>query len=388
MPPDTSYGRSRSVGYDEFRTPVQVTRTAGQESGFRRAVSSDGDFSRGPIGATPARGAAATPYPDQLEGEDWVSRDDRTVFHMPRAHFPVRSHGEVGTTPAHAGRSSYHADVESLREDEPARQAPPQTTDAWSGRAPAGPVPTNTGQYRRNDESATAGLYPTNLIDNGDDPVLNVAGEIFTSQYGDLVEGHFSMFHTDWTCHMEIECHAHRERQDRLDMLSKKYLKGIPEEQIPEFTARPGDGRLGGVPASITDRPLSKPTATFGMGKDSDVADSVTYVQAIESYMGMNRLDYDRYGVALLAGNTMTLYGNSFFGFTRPFGDKITWRKAVFYFLKATPALLTTSEAQWMMMKIILTSEQPLPEFVNNFLLLRFRAGNHMQLSVVMDCLF
>ncbi|KAJ2797069.1 hypothetical protein H4R20_005325, partial [Coemansia guatemalensis] len=109
---------------------------------------------------------------------------------------------------------------------------------------------------------------------------------------------------------------------------------------------------------------------------------------AIESYMGTNRLDYDRYSVALLAGNTTTLYCNAYFNLVRPFGDKITWRKAVFYFLKATPTSLTTDEAQWMMSWIILTAEQPLPEFVNNFLLLWFRTGNHMCLSKVMDYLF
>ncbi|KAJ2608818.1 hypothetical protein H4S08_004307 [Coemansia sp. RSA 1365] len=41
-----------------------------------------------------------------------------------------------------------------------------------------------------------------------------------------------------------------------------------------------------------------------------------------------------------------------------------------------------------MMEQVVLTLEQTLPEFVNNFLLLHFYAGNHMQLCVVIDCLF
>ncbi|KAJ2803756.1 hypothetical protein H4R20_002769 [Coemansia guatemalensis] len=196
------------------------------------------------------------------------------------------------------------------------------------------------------------------------------------------------MFHTDWTHHMELEHHHHDARKDRLDELSKQYLKGIPSALLPEYMARPSDRGPDATPTSITRRPLNKLTATFALGKDTDVADSVTYTQAIESYMGLNHLDYDRYGVALLAGNTTMQYSNLYFAFTRPFGEKITWRKAVYYFLKATPTSLTTSEAQWMMTRIVLTAEQPLPEFVNNFLLLRFCAGNHQQLSMVMDCLF
>ncbi|KAJ2808237.1 hypothetical protein H4R20_000953 [Coemansia guatemalensis] len=380
--------RSRSAGYEEFRTPAQAGRTTGPVTGYRGTALSDGDFSHGPFRATPARGAAAMPYPDGVEDDELVSRDSRTAFRTPRANFSVRGHGEVGVTPASAGRSGHHVDVQSPREDAPARQVHSQTTDARSERTPAGPVPTDDGYDRQNGESATAGLYPTSVIDNGEDTVLNVAGEIFTSQHGDLVEGHFSMFHTDWTRHMEMERHADWLRKKKLDALSKEHRKGIPQNLLPELTARPSDGGSGATPTTITGRPLSKPTATFGMGKDTDVADSVTYAQAIESYMGTNRLDYDRYGVALLAGNTTTLYSNAYFNFTRPFGEKITWRKAVFYFLKATPASLTTDEAQWMMSRIVLTAEQPLPEFVNNFLLLRFRAGNHMRLSKVMDYLF
>ncbi|KAJ2809223.1 hypothetical protein H4R20_000287 [Coemansia guatemalensis] len=286
------------------------------------------------------------------------------------------------------GKSGHYTDVESPREDAPARQMHPQTTDARSERTPAGPVLTDDGYDRQNGESATAGLYPTSVIDNSEDTVLNVAGEIFTSQHGDLVKGHFSMFHTDWTRHMETEHHEDWLRKKKLDALSKEHRKGIPQKLLPELMARLSDGGSGAMPTTITGRPLSKPTAMYGMGKDTDVADGVTYAQAIESYMGTNQLDYDRYGVALLAGNTTTLYSNAYFNFTCPFSEKITWRKAVFYFLKATPASLTTDEAQWMMSQIVLTAEQPLPEFVNNFLLLRFCVGNHMRLSKVMDYLF
>ncbi|KAJ2790530.1 hypothetical protein H4R20_007001, partial [Coemansia guatemalensis] len=91
-----------------------------------------------------------------MEGDEWVSGDSRDAFRTPRANFPVRSHGEVGATPARAGRSGHHTDVESLREDAPARQEHPQTTDARSERAPAGPVPTDDGYYCQNGESATA----------------------------------------------------------------------------------------------------------------------------------------------------------------------------------------------------------------------------------------
>ncbi|KAJ2808563.1 hypothetical protein H4R20_000812, partial [Coemansia guatemalensis] len=382
------YTRPQTVGYEEFRTPAPSGCPAGPVSGYQGAIVGGDPHPHGPMRMPAARGATHTPYPERMEGDEWVSGDSRDAFRTPHANFPVRSHGDVGVTPARAGRSGHHTDVESLREDAPARQVHPQMTDARSERVPAGPVPTDDGYYHQNGESATAGLYPTSLISNGDDPILNVAGQVFTSQYSDLVEGHFSMFHTDWTHHMELERHQHDARKDKLDKLSKQYPKGIPSGLLPEYTARPSDRGPEAMLTSITGRPLNKPTATFALGKDTDVADSVTYMQVIESYMGLNHLDYDHYSVALLAGNTTTQYSNSYFAFTCPFGEKITWRKAVYYFLKATPASLTTSEAQWMMTRIVLTAEQPLPKFINNFLLLRFRAGNHQQLSVVMDCLF
>ncbi|KAJ2799871.1 hypothetical protein H4R20_004268, partial [Coemansia guatemalensis] len=89
-------------------------------------------------------------------------------------------------TPAErrAEHAPYSDEVEDEEWDVPARQVHPQTMDEWSGRAPASPVLMNDGQYCQNGESATMGLYPTDVISNGEDTVLNVTGEIFTSQYG------------------------------------------------------------------------------------------------------------------------------------------------------------------------------------------------------------
>ncbi|KAJ2803812.1 hypothetical protein H4R20_002747 [Coemansia guatemalensis] len=387
-PPAMPYTGARHTEPAEFVTLVWERCPTGSVSRFRGVVVEGEGYSHEPMEMPIERRAEHASYSDEVEDEEWVSRDSCDAFCTPHANFSTRSRGEVGFTLARAGRSSHHAAVESPREDTPARQVHPQMTDERSGRAPAGPVPMNDGQYHQNGKSATAGLYPTDVISNGEDTVLNVASEIFMSQYGDLIEGHFLMFHTDWTRHMETERHADQCWKNTMYLLSKTHRRGILESLVPELMARLIDRRSDATPLTITGRPLGKPTATFGMGKDTDTADSITYVQAIESYMGTNRLDYDWYGMALLAGNTTTLYCNAYFNLVRPFGDKITWRKAVFYFLKATPASLTTDEVQWIMSRIILTAEQPLPEFVNNFLLLWFRTGNHMRLSKVMDYLF
>ncbi|PIA13193.1 hypothetical protein COEREDRAFT_11689 [Coemansia reversa NRRL 1564] len=244
----------------------------------------------------------------------------------------MRSHRELGFTPRYEDRSGHCEEVESLREDEPARQASAQTLYVQSTATPAGPVPTTHSYNHQNGRRAAAATYLTSPINNGNDPILNVAGEVFVMQMADLVEEHFSMFQTDWTRHMEIERVYDEAHCEKLTALTLEYLQGIPANKLPRWSPRPTHRGPMETPTEITGRPLTKPTATFKQGKDTDVPDSVTYAQAIESYMGYNYLDYDCHGVSLLSGNTSMQFGNAFFNVTCSYGGHLTWGKAVFSF--------------------------------------------------------
>ncbi|KAJ2799870.1 hypothetical protein H4R20_004267 [Coemansia guatemalensis] len=92
---------------------------------------------------------------------------------------------------------------------------------------------------------------------------------------------------------METEHHADQRWKKMMDLLSKTHRQGILESLVPELMVRLMDGRSDTVPLTITSCPLGKLTATFSIGKDTDNTNSITYAQAIESYMGTNRLDYD-----------------------------------------------------------------------------------------------
>ncbi|KAJ2077588.1 hypothetical protein H4R24_005041 [Coemansia sp. RSA 988] len=388
MPLEPRYTWLRSADFLGFSMPAQPIAAGYMLTAHGDAAQLESNVPYRAVTLIDTDSTSTTSGMSQSRVPNSVSRECSTVYHTLHAEFSMRSHRELGLTPGREDRSSHHEEVKSLQEDEPARQASAQMTEAWSATTPASPVPTTHGHHCQNGGRAAAATYPTGPVDNGDDPILNVAGEVFVMQMADLVEEHFSMFQMDWTWHMEIECVYDDACHKKLTALTLQYPQGIPANKLPRWSPRPTCRGPMEMPMEITGHPLTKPTATFKQGKDTDVPDNVTYAQAIKSYMGYNYLDYDRYGISLLASNTSMQFGNAFFNVTHAYGGHLTWRKAVFFFLKATPASLSIHKAQSIMEQVVLTSEQMLPEFVNNFLLLRFCTGNHMQLRVVIDCLF
>ncbi|PIA12727.1 hypothetical protein COEREDRAFT_12294 [Coemansia reversa NRRL 1564] len=192
-----------------------------------------------------------------------VSRERSSVYHTPRAEFSMRSHGELGFIPGREDRSCHHEEVESLQEDEPARQASAQMMYAWSAATPASSVPTTRGYNHQNGRRAAAATYPTGPIDNGNDPILNVAGVVFVTQMANLVEEHFSMFQTDWTRHMEIERVYDEARREKLTALTLEYPQGIPANKLPGWSPRPTRRGPMEMPMEITGRLLTKLTVTF-----------------------------------------------------------------------------------------------------------------------------
>ncbi|PIA16272.1 hypothetical protein COEREDRAFT_8409 [Coemansia reversa NRRL 1564] len=302
-PHDLRHTRPRSTDLNEFSAPAQPIAVDQMPTAYGGAAHSESSIPYRAVTLIDADSMSATSDASKSRVQHSVSRERSAVYHTPRAEFSMRSHGELGFTLGHEDRNDHCKEVESLWEDEPARQASAQMTYAWSAATPTGPVPTTHGYNHQNGRRAAAATYPTGPIDNGNDPILNVAGEVFVMQMADLVEEHFSMFQTDWTRHMEIERVYDEVHHKKLTALTLEYPQGIPANKLPGWSPRPTRRGPMETPTEITGRPLTKPMATFKQGKDTDVPDSVTYAQAIKSYMGYNYLDYDRHGVLLLAGN-------------------------------------------------------------------------------------
>ncbi|KAJ2080052.1 hypothetical protein H4R24_000006 [Coemansia sp. RSA 988] len=213
----------------------------------------------------------------QSEATNSVSREHSTVYCTLCANFSVRGHGELRFTPGSRDRSSHHMEVESLWEDVPAAQVRAQTTDEQSAVITAGPVPMTSGHNRQDGGRAAAMTYPTGPVNNGDDHLLNVTGEVFLAQMSDLVKENFLMFQTDWMQHMEVE-HIHNDtRHEKLTALMMKHLQGILAHKLPGWSLRPMRRMLMEMLTEITGWPLTKLTMTFRQGKVSDVPDSITY---------------------------------------------------------------------------------------------------------------
>ncbi|PIA12508.1 hypothetical protein COEREDRAFT_12694 [Coemansia reversa NRRL 1564] len=134
---------------------------------------------------------------------------------------------------------------------------------AQSAATPASPVLTTCCHNHQNDRRAAVATYPTGPVDNGNDPVLNVTGEVFVIQMADLVEEHFSRFQTDWMWHIEIE-HVYDDAHcNKLTALTQEYLQGIPANKLPRWLLRPTYRGPMEMPIQITSRPLTKPMVTF-----------------------------------------------------------------------------------------------------------------------------
>ncbi|PIA14545.1 hypothetical protein COEREDRAFT_10283 [Coemansia reversa NRRL 1564] len=274
---DLRHTRPRSTDLNEFLAPAQPIAVDQMPTTYRDAAHSESSVPYRAVTLIDADSMSATSDVSKSRVQHSVSREHSAVYHTPHAEFSMRSHGELGFTLGHEDRSSHHEEVESLREDEPARQASAQMMYARSAATPAGPVPTTRGYNCQNGGRAAAVIYPTSPIDNGNDPILNIAGEVFVTQMADLIEEHFSMFQTDWTRHMEIEYVYDEVRREKLTALTLEYPQGILANKLPRWSSRPTHRGPMETPTEITGRPLTKPMATFKQGKDTDVPDSVTY---------------------------------------------------------------------------------------------------------------